>query len=183
MNKETLSKIFLFMAGATIGSAVTWKLVKTKYEQIANEEIESVKEYYKNKYEKTEKESESQSVQELDPEVTEEEIKEYADFVEDSGYMTMDNEIVSNMACDVPYPISIEDFGLFEDYEQVYLTYHSDGYISDNDDEEVDDVDDILGYRNLSPFNDGNCETIYIRNDSTKTDYEISYTSESYEEM
>ena len=38
--------VLIFAAGAAIGSAVTWKLIKTKYEQIANEEIESVKEFF-----------------------------------------------------------------------------------------------------------------------------------------
>lgn len=46
MNRDTLCKIFLFAVGAAIGSAVTWKLVKTKYEQIAQEEIDSVKDEY-----------------------------------------------------------------------------------------------------------------------------------------
>ena len=41
--KNQLSNIIIFAAGAAIGSAVTWKLLKTKYEQIAQEEIDSVK--------------------------------------------------------------------------------------------------------------------------------------------
>ena len=35
------SKIISFIAGATIGSVVTWYLTKTKYQQIADEEAES----------------------------------------------------------------------------------------------------------------------------------------------
>ena len=41
--KGTLSNFFLFATGALVGSVVTWKIVKTKYEQIAQEEIDSVK--------------------------------------------------------------------------------------------------------------------------------------------
>ena len=44
--KDILGKVLLFTAGAAIGSAVTWMLVKTKYEKIAQEEIDSVKEEY-----------------------------------------------------------------------------------------------------------------------------------------
>ena len=44
--KDTLSKIVIFAVGAGIGSAVTWKLLKAKYEQIAQEEIDSVKEVF-----------------------------------------------------------------------------------------------------------------------------------------
>ena len=38
--------VLMFAVGAAIGSAVTWKVVKTKYEKIAQEEIESVKEAF-----------------------------------------------------------------------------------------------------------------------------------------
>ena len=44
--KTTLSNFIIFATGAAIGSVVTWKIVKTKYEQIAQEEIDSVKEVY-----------------------------------------------------------------------------------------------------------------------------------------
>ena len=40
---QTFSNLFIFATGAAIGSLVTWKLLKTKYQQIANDEIESVK--------------------------------------------------------------------------------------------------------------------------------------------
>ena len=46
MNKDLLIKGMIFLAGGAIGSLVTWKLVKTKYEQIADEEIDSMREYY-----------------------------------------------------------------------------------------------------------------------------------------
>lgn len=46
MNKKLLT-VLMFTVGAAIGSAVTWKLVKTKYEQIADNEIASVRDEYK----------------------------------------------------------------------------------------------------------------------------------------
>ena len=46
MNRDMLIKAFIFTAGAAIGSVVTWKVIKTKYEQISKEEIESVREEY-----------------------------------------------------------------------------------------------------------------------------------------
>ena len=44
--KSILSNVLFFTVGAAIGSAVTWKIVKTKYEQISRAEIESVRELY-----------------------------------------------------------------------------------------------------------------------------------------
>ena len=48
MNK-TLTNLAIFVAGAAVGSIATWAIVKKKYEQIANEEIKSVKEVFYNK--------------------------------------------------------------------------------------------------------------------------------------
>ena len=45
MNK--LSYLLAFAAGALIGSAATWYFVKDKYEKLAQEEIDSVKETFK----------------------------------------------------------------------------------------------------------------------------------------
>lgn len=42
MNNKLFSAI-MFTVGAAIGSAVTWKVIKTKYERIAQDEIDSVK--------------------------------------------------------------------------------------------------------------------------------------------
>lgn len=53
MNRSALCKILMFAVGAAVGSAVTWKFVKTKYEQIAQEEIDSVKDEYANLMQKT----------------------------------------------------------------------------------------------------------------------------------
>lgn len=47
MNRK-LFNVFLVTAGAVIGSVVTWKVVKTYYEKITQEEIDSVREEYQN---------------------------------------------------------------------------------------------------------------------------------------
>lgn len=54
MNKK-LFGVIMFTVGAAIGSAVTWKVVKTKYEQIIDEEIDSVRDEYINLMEKMKK--------------------------------------------------------------------------------------------------------------------------------
>ena len=46
---ETVKKIFIFIAGAGLGAFATWQFLKNKYEQIANDEITSVKEAYNKK--------------------------------------------------------------------------------------------------------------------------------------
>lgn len=44
-----MKNVFIFLAGVGVGSLVTWKYVERKYRSLAEEEIESVKELYKEK--------------------------------------------------------------------------------------------------------------------------------------
>ena len=44
-----MKKYLYFIAGAAVGSLVTWKIVEKKYRDLAEEEINSVKELYKEK--------------------------------------------------------------------------------------------------------------------------------------
>ena len=53
---DKMGAIIAFVAGAAIGSIVTWKLVEKKYKVLADEEIESVREVYKRKLDEKQKE-------------------------------------------------------------------------------------------------------------------------------
>ena len=44
-----MKNLLYFVTGAAIGSVVTWKLIEKKYKDLADEEIESVKETFKNR--------------------------------------------------------------------------------------------------------------------------------------
>lgn len=46
---SVIKDLFLIAAGAALGSAVTFKLMRDKYEQIVQEEIDSVKEVFSKK--------------------------------------------------------------------------------------------------------------------------------------
>ena len=57
--KNNVKIIFTFALGVAVGSVTTWKLIKTKYEQIAQEEIDSVKEVYSKRKEKINSDNEN----------------------------------------------------------------------------------------------------------------------------
>lgn len=82
MNKKIITAI-AFTVGAAVGSAVTWKVVKTKYERIAQEEIDSVKEEYVNMTKKMRQRLRENAAyaksQESDEAESEEEDDEYPD--------------------------------------------------------------------------------------------------------
>ena len=84
MNKNILSNAIMFAAGAAVGSVVTWKLIKTKYEQLVQEEIESVREVYSR--DKSDKDIEEEE-EETDPDDESYDREEYEELVRGTGYV------------------------------------------------------------------------------------------------
>lgn len=183
MMNNTLSSIIIFAAGAAIGSVVTWKLVKTKYERIAQEEIDSVKEVFSRQEKKlTEPEKENAVEVELDSQT----INELEEVIANSGYANYEpytkEEKGGKSYMDVPYVISPEEFGENPDYEQVSLVYYADGILADEVNEviEDDDVEDIVGSGSLTHFGEYEDDSVFVRNDNMKTDYEILLDVRTY---
>ena len=173
---DNLRKLFIFVAGAAVGSAVTWKLAKRKYEQIANEEIESVKEWYSkgiHGLRETIEESIEPEDEDDDPDK-----KEYESIIDEQGYNEDDD-------VEEPYMISPDEFSEFDDYEAIDLTYYEgDGVLVDEDDELVDDVIETVGKNVLEYLQNENSEdVVHVRNDKLKSDYEICKVSGSYEDV
>lgn len=174
--KDILSKFFIFAAGAGIGSAVTWKIVKSKYEQIAQEEIDSVKEYYHNKYEDKdepapEKDTDDAGVNLAKGMATglkteKPDLKNYANMIREVNY-------AQEVETERPYVIQPVEYGEMDDYETRCLVHYSDGVLVDEDGEVVEDVDHVVGGGYDAHFGDYEDDAIHIRNDVTKTDYEI----------
>lgn len=171
MNKYTLNNFLLFAVGAAIGSAVTWKLVKTKYEQIAQEEIDSVKEVFSKKnYEECISDA-----------------QKYEEIISENGYVNYSNnekeekgeeDLVENE----PYIISPDIFGEC-DYETVSLTYYADKVLTDEMDEPVKDIDEVVGLESLNHFGDYENDSVFVRNDELKTDFEILRDTRKYSDV
>lgn len=168
--KNTLSNIFIFAAGAAIGSIITWKVVEEKYKQIAQEEIDSVKEVFSRRTHK----DESEPVEET-ASISPAEKEEYNDIAskydstqkEKGGSEYMKNDLVS------PYVISPDEFGENDDYDTVSLTYYTDGVLADDDFEEIEDIEGTVGLDSLETFGEYEEDSVFVRNDENKTDYEI----------
>ena len=160
MNFKT---VFAFIAGAAIGSLATWKIVEEKYKRIADEEIESVREAYSNMH-KLEEPNKS-----IEP-VIDDSIEE-----EKGG--------VNDMATNEPYVISPDDFGEMDDYQTVSMTYYADGILEDDRFGVVLDVDGTVGYDSLNHFGDYEEDSVFVRNDELKIDYEILLSMRKYSEI
>ena len=202
--KNSLINVAIFTAGAVIGSAVTWKLLKIKYEKIAQEEIDSVKEtFFKKEIIKEETDDEEEEVVDKEEEPVETpatkyekpNLFEYASKLEENGYInystiTKKDEDekeappVEEVDYDKPYIIEDDEFGDYDDYETTYLTYFAgDKILADNYGEIVDDIDDIIGYNVIEEFDKYNADVIYVRNDRLTSDYEVVLEEGKYRDV
>lgn len=184
---DTLNKVVIFIAGAAIGSAVTWKYVKTKYERIAQEEIDSVKEVFTQRYvdeedEPTEEISVDASAEPLD-------IREYAEKIQKSRYTSYsvpDNTVDVVFEDDgykAPYVIEPGDFDELDDYDTRNLTHYADGILVDISGNIIEDVEDAVGIDYASHIGDYEQDAVHIRNDRLKIDYEILADPRNYSDV
>ena len=189
--------VIIFSAGAAIGSIVTWKLIEAKYKQIADEEIASVKKVFTVRKKSNDDEEEDEDESEEDNATIAEEyhsedkpdLMEYSKIIDKEGY---DSEAIESklenkpkpIDVDAPYVISPDEFGEFDDYEQISLTYYEgDGFLADDMDELVDDIEDVVGFESLNHFGEYEEDAVHVRNDRLKADYEILVDAGNYNEV
>lgn len=176
-----ISKFIIFTAGAALGSAVTWKVLKTKYERIANEEIRAAYEHIKHS-QSIPLFVESEDENEDDSEVPTEREAMMAHYkVVASRYGNIFEEEVKDV--EKPYVIAPEEFGEMANYESVSLTYYADGVLTDENDEVVDDIDDLVGADSLTTFGRYEDDSVFVRDDRRKIDYEILADLRKYSDV
>ena len=192
---ENIKNVLLFTAGLVMGSVVTWKMTKDKYEQWANDEIRMMREYY------NQKEEEYYEEEDLDEEPIEAEVRterstkpdltEYTSRLNESGYIDYseiskkdeEEDDESDME-EKPYVISPEEFGDFDDYETIELTYYKNGYVTDDQDILMsnDEVEEAIGWNNITRMGEYEEDALHVRNEKRKTDYEILQVFDDYRE-
>ena len=184
MSKVT--NFVMFAMGAAVGSVVTWQYVKKKYEQIAQEEIDSVKAVFMKKDPDMEV-TVSETPHQAEPRKVEEKpsISEYAALLKNEGYTNYSGtgkEEQTSMN-DKPYVISPEEFGEYEEYEKISLTYYGDQVLADENDELVEDVEGAVGFESLTHFGEYEDDSVFVRNDRLKCDYEILLDPRTYSDV
>lgn len=175
MSKNTLSKLFVFLAGAAVGSAVTWKLVETKYKKIAQEEIDSVREVYASSQVETDTDEEE------DIDEDEEDLGSYHEYVSGLGYTDQSKKEEDDVV--EPYVISPEEYDEVG-YETVSLYYYEDGVLENAITREViKNARYLVGDDFMNHFGEYEPDSVYIRNDDIETDFEILKDGGRYSEV
>lgn len=172
--------IFAFLAGVGVGVGATYSVVKQHFKEQKDFEIDEVREYYRKKYIPGYEGPES-SVELPDPQIEEKpDIMEYAKRLKDTGYHTdysaagdaEERPKVTTAPADTPFVISPEEFGEMDGYTQISLTLYSDDVLADDGDFILKNEEEIVGeFR--SHFGEYEDDTVFVRNDVRRCDYEI----------
>lgn len=176
MNNKVIN-VLAFSVGAAIGSVVTWKVVETKYKNIAQEEIDSVKEAFSKKATALHNEV-AKAHACLEANKKADKNPSYTKVINDLGYQReteKENDVENN---DV-YVIPPESFGEVG-YEEVSLTYYADGTLAYDDDSIVRNVEKVVGVGSLNTFGEYEDDSVFVRDDKHKIDYEILRDTRSY---
>lgn len=192
--KGNLKYIAMFTAGAVIGSAVAWYVTKTKYEKIISDEIKSEAFKERNK-ELDEQINRIDNLQEefrdlvnrSDPD--DEDGIEYGEIIEANGYITnpvdeipsLDEEEVES-DYPAPYVISPDEFDE-NGYETQTLMYYADGHLTDDMDIPIIDIEGTVGEDAVNHFGEYEDDSVFVRNDHLKIDFEILADTRNYKDI
>ena len=176
MNR-TLSNVIIFAAGAAIGTGVTYVLTKKKYERIAQEEITDIRKMYQDRMDNL-REAEETVRENLDA------LQKASDSAREC-LSKIDKKVEQVDEKKRPTLIDYSEFGEDENYEKVTLMFYRDKVLATDDtDEIIENVDEIVGEENLKAFDNAYEEdAIYIRNDERQTYYEILESLNDYDEI
>lgn len=208
MNSK-IKNLLVLTTGIVCGATISWFVTKQKYETILEQEIESVKETYKNRHalvineETTIEETVTSDIivsgaidsSKINMMPSKEEKAEYKSIVENNGYVNYTKymnggEVKENKETgeddasnDTPYVIEPEEFG--EDgYDTQTLTYYADKVLVDDLDDLVDDPDTVVGLHNLRIFEEHpDAISVLIRNEIFRVDYEIVKDDWNYSDL
>lgn len=182
MNSK-MTHLAAFLLGAFSGGAIVWQIAMRRSE----EEIRSVKETYSRREAIAVKQPDAIGDSELLEPVQprRESVIAYAERLHNEGYLPGrdKNKEGASPAEGEPYIISPDEYGEMDDYTSISLTYYSDGTLTDDNDEVVEDIDEIVGSDFRDHFGEFEEDSVFVRNDKRKCDYEILVDPRSYSDI
>lgn len=177
-----------FIAGGGVGSLVTAYCLKKYYEKRAEEEIRSVKESLA-RYEakrSAQQENDTPSKEFEEPEfdmgdVNTVDAMEYAKILARERYTSSEDDMDEHK--EKPYVIAPKDFGENEEYTKISLLYTADGVVVDEDYQALEHPNSCIGLDSLEHFGEYEEDSVHVRNDRLKCDYEILIDPRTYDEI
>lgn len=197
MNRTLLGSFIGLLLGAAVGGVAGYFYSKNKYLVMAEKEIESVKKVYEKHFSNPpiiNSEEESNTTPKIskpipapliDPE--KETYQKYAGMYSGDGDRPKVGSVKSTIKTDkpskkpvkTPYVITPDEYQL-SDYESETLIWYSDKILADADGNVIHNINEVVGPEALSTFGRYLDDTVYVRDDSKKIDYEIIWDARKY---
>lgn len=192
---NTIKIIFTFTVGVAVGMVATQRFFKAKYEAIAQEDIDSVKETYRKKLDTLDKCREVYSLKKKYDDKEKEEtytptkndVTKYEDIIDEMAYTKNNKKGGSEpMKIDKIEVIPPDEFGYdgdnyeYSDYDCIGFTYYNNDILTDDGDFPIDDPETIVGPDALDSFGEWEDDRVCVRNDDRKCYYEILRDLDDY---
>lgn len=193
-----LGTVLAFLAGAAVGGGSVWYVLKARYEEISEQDIYSAKQAFRAREEKLQREIDNLKERLEIPDMDTEEpkaiqasaaknrekgdINDYAKMVNRVQYSRTSVPQPPEHEVEAPYVISPDEFGEIEGYTQISLIYFDDGILSDENGVIIDEPEDIVGDA-LNHFGEYEEDSVFVRSDPKRCDYEILRDLRSYAEF
>ena len=205
---DYLKYILVGVLGIGVGAATGYFYAKEKYEKEKDEEVEEIREYYKEKLEKSNDELKKtlDAVEKYEGKAKDEQLFEDKEKVRETGDLgpskeshkvdynkvgkkemmqeeNAEKEHPEEEDSDFPYLITQDEFeNDRNEFDKVTLTYYiQNDTLTDENDEPIIDVDELISTDIYNELNDIDGD-VFVRNASLQTDFEIDKFNEKYEE-
>lgn len=186
-----LGTALAFFAGAAVGGGSVWYVLKARYEEISEQDIYSAKQAFRAREEKLQREIDNLKERLEEPKTIQAsaaknrekgDINDYAKMVNRVQYSRTSVPQPPEHEVEAPYVISPDEFGEIEGYTQISLIYFDDGILSDENGVIIDEPEDIVGDA-LNHFGEYEEDSVFVRSDPKRCDYEILRDLRSYAEF
>lgn len=178
--------VLIFMGGALTGGIVSWYYTKKKYEEISRSEIATMRELYRKKNEDLAIKARVKP----DPEYLVNEIEKQADRIQynkivvDNSYVPSDDGDDDLEHSDETLTfIDSDEFLSMNGYDKVNLVLYRDEVLAREIDDEIVLSEDTIGQEAIDNLKEYKPEAVYVRNEETKTEYEVTRDDRTYGEV
>lgn len=182
-SKEIIKDTVILATGMGIGIGAVWYYFDKKYKDEMSKKIEEImaesKQIKPVKSTASELPAKVNTVDEVKSTVTSVETTKvnYSKLINKEKYVGDESTENAEEETDYekPYVISPLEFGEKEDegYTTVSLMFYSDGLLADDMGEVIENIDETVGVDSLNHFGEYEDDSVFVRNDRLKIDYEI----------
>ena len=177
--------VLIFLGGGVVGGFIGYFFAKYKSQQEIDDILDAQVEN-KEKKEKKEKPEIGKTLSGAEQRAYSKRMDslEYTDYErskEDEEFQKENEELYPEEMPERPYVITYNQFSLeHPDYSKVPLSYYRENCVLVNDEDEILDLDHVIGEDALNHIGEEEEDMLFVRNDRFGTDYEVQAYDTAY---